>query len=910
MRFYRLGSIGLGLVMTLAACGSDEDGNDSQGSADSGTTAADASTTADASVNPGVQLKVNSFTANPAEVLAGRKSMLSWSVQGPTGTAVTIKQGSTTLVDASTALTASIETAAIAGAVGDKTTFTLTASAGSDSATATTVVSVRAVNASALPTINSFAGTQDASVTVFFGMLFLGDINVTWDVSNATSIVITDAAGAEVATGTDATGTAEVDLPTNVYRETVTLTATNDEGSVTAEAEVGTVAYVFSAYSDPAFVTADDSPVNLLWNVIGDVSLMQHDPTAADHSGDSAVDVPAGAPPVSVTVSQATDYILTTTQFDSTVSSTISVGRGVTDDDAQTGAADANPTQIAGSVEASGTDAFTYTLVGGDYISALVTNSAVTECVGTVRIYRGTVAEANLVGQQGNYACSWNFDDATAGEYIVVVSPPAGATADTNYALQVGILNAACGDGYVTANSSDHEQCDDENTTSGDGCSDTCQIEILNAADPLEVAATGQVEDTVANQTVEVGQLAYYDVQVAADRAVTISTQDADGSCIDMRLGVLAPNLSVYETADTDDDGNCPAITTALGGADFGGDNAGAYIAALLSREEGVAVENVTITTTPLDIAFPAINSSGATNGAEVALGSTLTTRDDLPGIALLTLTEPTSVKVQALNTTDSSTVACDADTTPALAIQSRAQYSDLTTFAEAPVSGVISAVGTTTAACPVLDPASNSDLAALPAGRYMVAFFNHNGNFEGETINARSADLQFTFNTVECGNGILENREGTTATEACDDGNMVDDDLCKNDCTWGGQTENEDSTAGNNNLSTDNEIHVPGLPVRGELTSGDVDYFYFELADALTLRFQTGGLTTDTCLGDTVMGIYDSQGNQVAFNDDSENAPGYCSYIEYDAAPGRYVVGVQGYNAAGIGTYFLHVNN
>jgi hypothetical protein len=163
----------------------------------------------------GQQPVIESFNASPASISAGDLASLSWTVSG--ASEVSIDQG--------------IGNVALTGsrAVSPSTTtvYTMTASNAYGSATATTEVIVTGTvtppTSGGLPTINSFTAAPS--------IISLGDAtNLSWSVSNATSVSINHDVGS-----VGSSGSIFVSPPTTT---TYMLTATNAEGSLTATALV------------------------------------------------------------------------------------------------------------------------------------------------------------------------------------------------------------------------------------------------------------------------------------------------------------------------------------------------------------------------------------------------------------------------------------------------------------------------------------------------------------------------------------------------------------------------------------------------------------------------------------------------------------------------------------------------
>ncbi len=138
-----------------------------------------------------------------------------------------------------------------------------------------------------------------------------------------------------------------------------------------------------------------------------------------------------------------------------------------------------------------------------------------------------------------------------------------------NYALVVRSTPVVCGDGVVGGS----EQCDDGNTTGGDGCSATCQgiVEIEpNDTTAQAMTSTLQVtgDVTIAGAIGAVADKDVFQVTVASQTVVRFETftsarDCASGTTIDMRLFNSASALII---ADTSGMGiaSCAAITIPL----------------------------------------------------------------------------------------------------------------------------------------------------------------------------------------------------------------------------------------------------------------------------------------------------------------------------------------------------------
>ena len=204
----------------------------------------------------GASPTISSFSASPASISAGQVATLNWSVTG--ATSVTIDQGiGNVAISGSRAVSPSANTI-----------YTLTASNGTTSTTATTSVFVTGSTppptSSGLPTINSFT----ASPPIVTGG---GSSTLSWDVSNATAVTIGPGIG-----HVNMSGNMPVVPSTSMA---YTLTATNTAGTATASTTVLVQAstaipppIVLSFNASPAGIVAGASST-LTWNVYGATSV-------------------------------------------------------------------------------------------------------------------------------------------------------------------------------------------------------------------------------------------------------------------------------------------------------------------------------------------------------------------------------------------------------------------------------------------------------------------------------------------------------------------------------------------------------------------------------------------------------------------------------------------------------------
>jgi len=122
-----------------------------------------------------------------------------------------------------------------------------------------------------------------------------------------------------------------------------------------------------------------------------------------------------------------------------------------------------------------------------------------------------------------------------------------------------------CGDGFVDA----PEQCDDGGVVEGDGCSATCQLELISEVESNDTAATanGPVTPTalIAASIHPGSDVDYFAVIVASVSDVKVETFDGNGpgSCVDVDTVATLLDVdgsTVLATADDGDLGTCADI--------------------------------------------------------------------------------------------------------------------------------------------------------------------------------------------------------------------------------------------------------------------------------------------------------------------------------------------------------------
>ncbi|MEO1231338.1 MAG: DVUA0089 family protein [Myxococcota bacterium] len=495
-----------------------------------------------------------------------------------------------------------------------------------------------------------------------------------------------------------------------------------------------------------------------------------------------------------------------------------------------------------------------------------------------------------------------------AGVYYVRVS---GGTIQNSprvgdYTLQVTTGESGCGNGIIETG----EQCDDGNTADGDACSATCTVPALSSLDSNAPSATVLSGNLDTNGSA----LIQLDALVASTLVAEVGNP-LPGACANqMRLvlldadlrelgdiGVIPTNGGNYPCGRIDPDrtemlSGLPAGTYFLRTEAVNGDAVPQYGLRVRLHsgsgcgngyrennelcDDGNLGDNdycrTNCTLNPLPLA-----SAQATLDLDTQFGPFQRVRVTLPTRTNLTA---------AVTSAGTSTIGnCGVPTFMGL-IEPTANVSVIGLSPE----GVPN--------CGGIDQPGADYAADLEAGDYdMVALTSSPS--AGGTVTVTAGSVPFG-----CGNGIFEASTG----EQCDDGNTVDSDGCRNDCTENSvrvsEIEPNDALTSANTLSITQGGALTVVSARFG-NSNDVDLFQVELSAAGRLELNTYTTEGDrrSCQTvDTVLFLLDEQGDEIANNDD---AGSLCSrLVQGSLSPGRYFVAVQPFPNTAAGPYFLDI--
>jgi cysteine-rich repeat protein len=145
-----------------------------------------------------------------------------------------------------------------------------------------------------------------------------------------------------------------------------------------------------------------------------------------------------------------------------------------------------------------------------------------------------------------------------AGTYYLEV---AGTGSNDAYLLDARLMTPGCGDLYLTTG----EDCDDGNSTAGDGCSATCQFELVEL-ETNNTATTAQALGSnihmVSGAIGSAGDNDYFIVTVPSGGSIAVFSNDGamDQCTVDTVVGIYRPNGTLVIEDDQDGPSSCSAI--------------------------------------------------------------------------------------------------------------------------------------------------------------------------------------------------------------------------------------------------------------------------------------------------------------------------------------------------------------
>lgn len=614
---------------------------------------------------------------------------------------------------------------------------------------------------------------------------------LTWKVSGTAglSVKIEATPGGQLTTSTMLEGS----IPSAAINADTTFKLTVSKGTATASREV-TVTVDATAVAIRTFTANPTMPtrggqVTLGWSTANATSVEIFDGTTSRFtsttmvaSGTTMVPVPNATHTFRLV---ATNGAMTAEQT-LTVNTTAPVGEVEPNNDPATAQVLTGGTAMGSVSPADDVDYYRITVPANGNVRAETSDGAGGCNFDTVvTLYRpdGTT-EVSSNDDSGEGFCSLldpavdaDLTDLAAGDYYLAVE--AVGTATGAYTLTVAVGAAGCGNGFVEGT----EQCDDGNTTEGDGCTATCQISFAGMVmGPLPQTGTftgaivpGTRQD---NYQVILPTMGYV---IARTGVPTIGTCDPSGANDTI--------LELYDSTGTlvarNDDGGLrpcsfldpnalpellvPAGTYTLRVLSYQGQEIAGYTVEI--RTVGLGCGNSVVEEPELCDDGNTANTDGCSSTCTIETFGTINppggdvvvtvpaenpANPPFPRFIEVNINEGQSITA----TTSDGAGGCPFGTVIGLF---SADFSQL---------GVIDGEG----GCANIDPVEDTFAANLAAGLY------HIGVISSEPVGGA---LTITVNLLNptCGNNIPETL-GLATAEQCDDGNTANGDGCTSTCT------------------------------------------------------------------------------------------------------------------------------
>lgn len=489
-----------------------------------------------------------------------------------------------------------------------------------------------------------------------------------------------------------------------------------------------------------------------------------------------------------------------------------------------------------------------------------------------------------------------------AGDYYLAVE--AVGTATGAYTLTVAIGAAGCGNGIFETG----EVCDDGNTTAGDGCSPTCQVEIAGTITPPGGSVNLTV-DTFNEQNPPLPK--FVAVTITEGQSITATTSDGAGDCplgtwialfnqdFTERLGLVNGNggCAAFDARTSRFAANLPAGTYHIG---VEADAAGGQVTltvSIVNPECGNGIRDVRGVTPPEPCddgnaddsdsctAACTINYAGTVTGAFPQTGLFSNQIDPSSEVDYFQIVMPGEGYIRARTgapVIDDCSATGANDTVLELYDSAGVQVARNDDFG---------------GPCSFLDPVNLPELR-VPAGTYTLQVISFNNS---QVIPAYQLEIR-TIPADVCGNIILE------GTERCDDGNTSNGDGCSSTCEF---------------EATPIAATIGGafVTVSGALAVNEIDTYSVVIPNGMTatveaLTYTTQGMPSLGCMDpeDTVLSLLSDTFQELASNDDIDFAgDNLCSSLvgESGAASlpaGTYYLQVRPYQGLSLANYYLDV--
>jgi len=464
------------------------------------------------------------------------------------------------------------------------------------------------------------------------------------------------------------------------------------------------------------------------------------------------------------------------------------------------------------------------------------------------------------------------------------------------YVVDIEVVAPGCGDGIVQPG----EQCDDGNTTAGDGCSDMCQLEgnyptEMEPNDTIATANSMSGADGVVAGIQSVGDKDYFSFDITVPgSSVTIEVTDGlPGTCPSGFDSVIYLYDPAGQQIATDDQGGANSCSKLDPATD-------PEVTNLPVGKYTVRVEDYLNNDTQASyVLLYKIKEPICSDGSvQIAIGEQCddgnTTDGD--GCSATCKLEGNFLNEVEANNPINKANAIDGYDGAVGAIVPASDKDYFSFNVTVPGSSVTIEVGDGLGGCPngfdskiylynsagtqiavddqdgvnscsLISPLLDATATNLPVGQYTVMVEDYlNNNTQSWYV------LKVKVAPPGCGDGLL-----STPTEQCDDGNTMAGDGCDAMCLAESPWEIEP----NDDRPTATPLWPMTSSWRGDISkSGDLDYFVFDLPAGMSPKLQTHKAgDPGSCPGDTEIFLFDVNGTQVA-KDDDDYVVGTCSEL------------------------------
>ncbi len=471
------------------------------------------------------------------------------------------------------------------------------------------------------------------------------------------------------------------------------------------------------------------------------------------------------------------------------------------------------------------------------------------------------------------------------GRYYIAIEEDGQNSTIAGYELRGALTPTMCGNGILEAGVG--ELCDDNNTSAGDGCSPTCQLEVDGTFNPPSGTQNGAISPA--------GDTDLYAVVVTEGAYLSAETSDGSGGCNgDTFLELYAPDGTTLIGSDDDGgQGYCSFINPA--NDTFAAMmTAGTYYLRVRGYSATTVVSSyvLDVSVTPNFCGNSTVetgeqcddgNSTAADGCSDTCQWETAGTASGT-GASFTGSIMPTgnvdwyavvvpaghSIRAETLSSAPST---CTIDTR--IRVFSPDRTTEIANDADDGVSY-----------CSLLDPATDTAVRNLAAGTYYVTVEEYGNN---STINNYVLDV--AIQAPVCGDGFV------SGGESCDDGNTMAGDGCSAVCAFEGTGESEPNDA----TGTADVLLSAGTSatVFGTLATAGDDDVYSVVVPAGMHLFAEVVAPDGGCPVNSTLRLLSPTGTQLV--SDSQDGPDSCGRI----APGADTLAR---NLSG-GTYYLEVS-